>query len=90
MRVVREIEAGCRIRGIAARVDPEGADFPIGGHRANQEKQREQAAEEQKEAESPTAALLRLPGSRGKQSHLRPTLLRANYSPSFAGVAPIE
>jgi hypothetical protein len=90
VRVIREIKTGRWIRGVAARIDPEGADFPIGGHGTNQEKQREQAAEEQEEAEPPAAALFRFLGSRGKQPHLRSTLTRANYSPSFARVATIE
>jgi hypothetical protein len=88
--IVREIEACRRIGGIAGRVDPEGADLPIGWHGANQEKQREQAAEEQKEPEPPPAALFRLPGTRGKQPHLRPTLPGTNYGPSFARVAEIK
>lgn len=80
MRVIGKVEAGFRIRGAAARVDPERTDLPIGRDRSHQEEEDDQAKEEKEEAELPPALALfrqllfrlRLDGTPEWESHPAP------------------
>jgi len=56
VRVIREVDARRRVRGAAAGIDAEWADFPVGGNRPNHEEDKDQSAEEEQEAEPPPAA----------------------------------
>lgn len=58
MRVVGEVQAGRRVGGAAADVDPEWADFPVGRDGPNQEEDQDQSAEEQEKPKFPAAPLL--------------------------------
>jgi hypothetical protein len=53
MRIIREVEACLRVSGIAADIDPERPDLPVGGNRAHQEEDEDQAGEEQQESKPP-------------------------------------
>ncbi len=53
MRIIREVQACLRVSGVAANVDPERTDLPVGGNRAHQEEDEDQAGEEQQESKPP-------------------------------------
>ena len=60
MWVIREVDARRRVSCAPARVDAEGTDFPVGGNRPDDEEDKDQGANEQKEAEAPPPATIRL------------------------------
>ncbi len=85
MRVVGEVKAGVRGRGVAAGIDLERSDLPIGRDRAYQEEESDERGEEEQEAAAAAPALL-FRGIRRQagDTHLRSTLARSNYGASFA------
>jgi len=56
VRVIREIDARRRVGGAAAGVDAERADFPVGRNSPNRKEDKDQAGEEQQEAEPAATA----------------------------------
>jgi hypothetical protein len=65
VRVVREVDARRRVGRASAGIDPERADFPIGGNRPNHEEDKDQGGGEEQEAEPPpTATVLVVTGAR--------------------------
>jgi len=47
VRIVREVQAGFRVRGVPRGIDPERTDLPVGGNRPHQEEDQDQPAEEE-------------------------------------------
>jgi hypothetical protein len=56
VRIVREVQAGLRVRGVPGGVDPERTDLPVGGNRSHQEENRDQPGEEEQKAGLPAPA----------------------------------
>jgi hypothetical protein len=56
VRVIREVDACCRVGGASAGIDAERADFPVGGNGPNHEEDKDQGGKEEQEAEPPPAA----------------------------------
>jgi hypothetical protein len=50
VRVVREVEARLRVGGVAAGVEPERPNLPVGWDRADQEEDGHESGKEQPEA----------------------------------------
>lgn len=73
MRIVREVEARVGSGGTATGIDPERTDLPVGRNGADQEEDQDQAEKEQEESKPPApAAILRILGTPGWDTHLRP------------------
>lgn len=85
MRIIREIQAGLGISGIASCIDLERSDLPVRRDRPYEQEKRYERGEEEQDAAAPPAALIFWsPGIQVGQAHPRSTLAPAGYDLCFA------